>query len=173
MSSSLELPDKLAEQANQLFTLCPKKLWHTRALKELEDKVLSNKSIGVACSGGADSTFSLLLVYAAFPKLRNKLIILHYNHQLRGEESDGDESFVNDLCKTLSLTCLIEKPPAKSHKFDENSLRLLRLNFWKKVKKEHDINTIIQGHHSDDVAETLLWRIPEEQVWMVYLVPNR
>ena len=33
------------------------------------------------------------------------------------------------------------------------------MDFWEKTAKEEGVNAIIQGHHIDDVAETLLWRI--------------
>ena len=52
------------------------------------------------------------------------------------------------------------KKPNKDHKLDENTLRTLRLEFWNKLEKNEAITKIVQGHHLDDVAETLLWRIP-------------
>ena len=160
MNDSLGLLKDLPQRANQLLDIWPKEKWHHRALEILEKGYHKGKPLGIACSGGADSTFCLLLIYAAFPKWRKQMILLHYNHQLRGLESDGDESFVSTMSKALGLSCVIEKPLVRTHKLDENTLRVLRLNFWKKVKKEKDISTIIQGHHLDDIAETLLWRIP-------------
>jgi tRNA(Ile)-lysidine synthase len=159
MSHNIDLPDNLAEQANQLFDECPKELWHPRALKALEKCTLTDDFIGIACSGGADSTFCLLLIFAAFPELREKMVVLHYNHQLREVESDDDESFVTSMSKLLNLKCHIGKPQNKHHKLDEKTLRNLRLDFWEKLAKEEGVNAIIQGHHTDDVAETLLWRI--------------
>lgn len=44
----------------------------------------------VCCSGGVDSLSLLLLIYGHFPRKRSGLYVLHYNHKLRGEESDGE-----------------------------------------------------------------------------------
>ena len=159
MNHSLDLLNDLPQQADQLLGIWPKENWHPRALGELEKQCHGGQPLGVACSGGADSTFCLLLIYAAFPKWRKQMMVLHYNHQLRGVESDSDEFFVSTISKALGLRCLIEKP-TQHHKMDENTLRMLRLEFWKKVAEQEGINFIVQGHHLDDVAETLLWRIP-------------
>ena len=67
-------------------------------------------------SGGADST--ALLLMACTSKLdiqdgrgiasiaRERLHVLHVNHHLRGEASDGDEAFVRELCAQYGLPCL-------------------------------------------------------------------
>ena len=64
-------------------------------------------------SGGADSTALLLL--AATDELdiddgrglariaRERLHVLHVNHQLRGDAADGDEAFVRELCASLGI----------------------------------------------------------------------
>ncbi|MEK9772372.1 MAG: tRNA lysidine(34) synthetase TilS [Opitutae bacterium] len=159
MNHSLDLLDDLPQQADKLLGIWPKEKWHPRALKILEEECSGDQPLGIAYSGGSDSTFCLLLIFAAFPKWRKKMMVLHYNHQLRGAESDCDESFVSTMSRSLGLRCLIEKP-SNHHKRDENTLRMLRLEFWKKLQQKEGINTIIQGHHLDDVAETFLWRIP-------------
>lgn len=69
-------------------------------------------------SGGADST--ALLVMACTSKLdlrdgrgpsriaRERLHVLHVNHHLRGEASDGDERFVRELCARYGLPLCVE-----------------------------------------------------------------
>ena len=69
-------------------------------------------------SGGADST--ALLVMACASKLdlrdgrgpsriaRERLHVLHVNHHLRGEASDGDERFVRELCARYGLPLCVE-----------------------------------------------------------------
>ena len=159
MIHSFDLPDNLAERAKELLELIPLHSWSKDVVSAI--KFFSkDESIGIACSGGADSTLCVLLVYAAFPNLRKRLTITHFNHQLRGEDSGQDEAFVQELCKKLNLRCLADKAPQDSDKFDENSLRNLRMNFWKRLEQNEKITHIIQGHHLNDVAETLLWRIP-------------
>ena len=69
-------------------------------------------------SGGADST--ALLVMACTSKLdlrdgrgpvriaRERLHVLHVNHHLRGDASDGDERFVRDLCARYGVPLCVE-----------------------------------------------------------------
>ena len=160
MSHLLDLPDDLPERAGQLLDSIPKDMWHAHARQVLEQGLSTNQSIGIACSGGADSTFCLLLTYAAFPEKRNQMSISHYNHQLRGEESIKDELFVKEMGNKLGLRCLVESHPKNLDKADENSLRQDRLKFWEKLQMWQGMSLLLQGHHLDDVAETLLWRIP-------------
>ena len=56
-------------------------------------------TIIAAISGGADSTALLL----ALIDLEFDVVAAHCNHHLRGDESNGDESFVRDLCERLGV----------------------------------------------------------------------
>lgn len=70
-------------------------------------------------SGGADST--ALLLMAATSELdiddgrglariaRERLHVLHVNHQLRGEAADADEAFVASLCAELGVPVEVER----------------------------------------------------------------
>src|SRR5437868_4385384 len=57
----------------------------------------------VSFSGGADSLAALLLVWAHWPERREQLVALHFNHRLRGRESDGDEKFCTGVCRALGV----------------------------------------------------------------------
>ena len=59
--------------------------------------------ITVALSGGADSTALLLFLNEHREKLDIALAACHLNHGLRGEESDGDERFCEELCSRLKI----------------------------------------------------------------------
>ena len=50
-----------------------------------------------ALSGGADSVALLFALYLLKDKLKISLSAAHFNHHLRGAESDRDEVFVRDL----------------------------------------------------------------------------
>ena len=52
----------------------------------------------VGLSGGADSCALLLVLLALRERLGITVKACHINHNLRGEESDGDEMFVRTLC---------------------------------------------------------------------------
>lgn len=56
-----------------------------------------------AISGGADSMALLMGLYLLREKLDITLEAAHFNHGLRGAESDEDEAFVRDFCAGLSI----------------------------------------------------------------------
>jgi tRNA(Ile)-lysidine synthase len=158
MNQAMGLPDDLTGQAHKLLRLFPKEAWNEDVLKSLNIERIN--LIGIACSGGIDSTFALLQLYSAFPEYHSKFIVLHFNHGLRGKDSDRDELFVSSLAKNLGLPIKVQKTKRKTPKTDEDSLRSERLDFLKDIQKRKNFDFIIQGHHLNDVAETLLWRIP-------------
>ena len=59
------------------------------------------KTVAVAVSGGADSVALLSVMLALRDEYGIEVSAAHFNHKLRGEESDRDESFVRSLCKRL------------------------------------------------------------------------
>ena len=60
----------------------------------------------VGVSGGRDSM--VLLHWLVDHGFKN-LIVCHFNHSLRGKDSDGDETFVKDTAKGLGLECVSVK----------------------------------------------------------------
>ena len=55
-------------------------------------------SVTCAVSGGADSVALLFGLYLLKDKLGIQLSAAHFNHHLRGEESDRDAAFVREFC---------------------------------------------------------------------------
>ncbi|MGA1101042.1 MAG: tRNA lysidine(34) synthetase TilS [Opitutales bacterium] len=158
MSSTSDLPDDLVERAGQLLSFLPPTSWCAEVRSELEQVLDETQKIGVACSGGADSISALLLIFAAYPKLRKRIWVLHFNHRLRKEASDLDESFVRSIASKLNLAFITERSQ-RSQKLDEGSLRDQRLRFFEKITRTEGLKFIIQGHHLNDLTESLLWRI--------------
>ncbi|HEX6827334.1 MAG TPA: ATP-binding protein, partial [Nitrospiraceae bacterium] len=64
----------------------------------------------VAVSGGPDSVALLSLLHRLARSWRLTLTVVHCNYGLRGEESDGDESFVNTFCQERHLPLVIHRP---------------------------------------------------------------
>ena len=56
-----------------------------------------------AVSGGADSVALLFSLYLLREQLGITLAAAHYNHGLRGAESDRDEQFVRQLCDRFDI----------------------------------------------------------------------
>ena len=130
-----------------------------KVAEELGSALLKDKKIGIACSGGADSVFLTLFLYFKYSDLRKNLHVLHFNHLLRAEESELDKKFVRDLADYIDLPFHCGKN-VHLQKKDEASLRETRLNFFQEKAVELDLSTLALGHHADDVAETILWRLP-------------
>ena len=59
-------------------------------------------SIIIGFSGGADS--SALLHF--FKDKAKKLVAVHINHMIRGEEADRDEAFCVSVCKKYGIDCI-------------------------------------------------------------------
>ena len=111
---------------------------------------------GVACSGGGDSVFLLLLALEIFPPAG--LCVFHYNHAVR-ENAKLDEAFVRDLCRRLSVECVSETRAGALKKISEESLREARLEFFGRACASKGVGVLLQGHIKDDIAESVLMRL--------------
>ena len=112
--------------------------------------------VAVAFSGGADSTLALLRSIEIFS--REKVVALHFHHGVRGDAADADLAHCLRMAERLGIRIFQEIRPAGSPT-DENSLRRDRLAFFDRACAATGAAVLIQGHHADDVAETLLMRI--------------
>ena len=56
-----------------------------------------------AVSGGADSVALLFAMYLLKEKEQITLEAAHFNHHLRGDESDRDEAFVRAFCHQFDI----------------------------------------------------------------------
>ncbi|MEG1504974.1 MAG: ATP-binding protein, partial [Lachnospiraceae bacterium] len=78
-------------------------------LKKVESYVrkwnmLAERDVVVAgVSGGADSVCLLFVLLALQKTFHLELVVVHINHQLRGEDADTDEAFVKQLCSTYRI----------------------------------------------------------------------
>lgn len=123
------------------------------------DNCTQHQKFAIACSGGADSTFLTFLLFYKFPSLQNRLILCHFNHQLRGDDSGLDEKFVHEMALFLGIPIKSESQDS-CNKTDEASLRNQRIDFFKRMEINEGISSYFLGHHTDDIAETFIWRLP-------------
>ena len=108
-----------------------------------------------AVSGGADSMALLWAMYLLKEKLGITLEAAHFNHNLRGEESDRDEAFVRDFCKTYEICCHVGRGVVTAGaKGLEAAARESRYAFLYSLD-----GIIATAHTADDNAETMLMHL--------------
>src|SRR5256885_15595672 len=66
----------------------------------------AGERVGVAVSGGADSVALLRLLLEARAELGIVLSVVHFQHRIRGRESERDENFVRELAACYGLEFL-------------------------------------------------------------------
>ncbi len=94
----------------------------------------------------------------------DRLQVAHFNHGLRGAESDKDEAFVQDLCRGIQLTCLIgragkDRPSVGGKGSIEACARDARYTFLQETAEQIGARYVVTAHTADDQAETILHRI--------------
>ena len=108
-----------------------------------------------AVSGGADSMALLWGVYLLKDKLELDISAAHFNHRLRGEESDRDEAFVRDFCNGYGIAFVSGSAQVVAGaKGLEAAAREARYAFLKGLP-----GNIATAHTADDNAETILMHL--------------
>ena len=135
----------------------------------------------IGVSGGRDSVALLhLLVELGY----KRLIVCHFNHQLRGRSSDADARFVEKLAANYNRKIVGQtgkrtaRPTTRTEDIDfeldsadlrvlakkkkmsiETAAREARYSFFAKVAKRRRCRTIFLAHHADDLVETFLMNL--------------
>ncbi|MGH9728989.1 MAG: tRNA lysidine(34) synthetase TilS [Candidatus Acidiferrales bacterium] len=128
------------------------------------DMLRPGHRLALAVSGGADSVALVRLFEELRGELGVTLCILHFNHQLRGTESDADEAFVKSLASLRGLECLTETAGvatiAKQRGWNlEDAARRLRYEFFDAIISRGFADCVATAHTADDQAETVLARM--------------
>jgi tRNA(Ile)-lysidine synthase len=116
----------------------------------------------IACSGGSDSVFLVLMLMVLFPEKKKDCVIVHYNHKMRGKASDEDVEYVEQLAEGLGVRLQLGSSNLKSdasHYCSEEVLREARMRFLKEALRQHQSTVLILGHQMNDVLETMLMRL--------------
>lgn len=124
---------------------------------EKEDLFSKQDKILVALSGGADSVaLTRILITLGY-----HCEVAHCNFELRGEESDRDEDFVRNFCRSLNIKCHsihfeTRRYAAQQSISIEMAARELRYNWFSKIREESTCSVVAVAHHKDDSVETML-----------------
>ncbi len=120
-------------------------------------------SVVAAVSGGADSVALLRALAAQKRGGEGRLVVAHFNHRLRGEESDADEQFVAQLAHDLGLR--FESGRVEPDGLEpcsnglEEAARSRRYEFLISTSEEVGARYVVCAHTADDQIETILHRI--------------
>ena len=117
----------------------------------------TNELYVIALSGGADSVALLLLLHEAGYRIE----AAHCNFHLRGEESDRDETFCEQLCLNRNIPFhrahFDTQTYAELHKVSiEMAARELRYKWFEQLRNDLGAAGICVAHHRDDAVETVL-----------------
>jgi tRNA(Ile)-lysidine synthase len=120
--------------------------------------------VGIAVSGGADSVALLRLLLELRDELGIIPSVVHFNHKLRGLESDADQQFVAELAADHHLELHLTSGDVNAlaeekHVSIETAAHELRYGYFRQLLKNSRLNRIATGHTLDDQAETVLLRI--------------
>ncbi|WP_177220911.1 tRNA lysidine(34) synthetase TilS [Selenomonas sp. GACV-9] len=120
--------------------------------------------IVVACSGGPDSLALLVILWRLRHKYALHILAAHFEHGIRGEDSQADAAFVQEFCEQRKIPVRLasaDVPASASVRGIslETAARELRYQFLERVRVEEKCDAIAVAHHADDQAETVLMRI--------------
>lgn len=126
--------------------------------------IAPGQRVAVAASGGPDSTGLLHLLQQLTADLGFTLAVAHFNHRLRGEESNQDEEFVRKLANELQIPFFgssadVRKLAEQAGGNIEQTARQARYDYFLSLVDSGQVDLVAVGHTADDQAETVLQRL--------------
>ena len=114
-----------------------------------------NDTLLVGVSGGIDSVVLVDLLHSA----GLAFAVAHCNFNLRGKESDQDESFVKSIASRYDKPFFCQSfdtvgVAAENGISIEMAARDLRYGWFEEIRRSHHFDWVAVAHHSDDQAET-------------------
>lgn len=136
----------------------------SRVLRTIREQGLIEKGerVLVAVSGGPDSTALLHALLLLAPRLDISLQVACVDHRLRPESAEEARGVRKD-CALLGLDCAILEVDVdksrRAHGSRQEAAREARLAALDEAAVQLGCAKIALGHHADDQAETVLFRI--------------
>jgi len=118
----------------------------------------------VALSGGPDSVCLLHALEEVRSRRSLTICVAHFNHRLRGKDSERDARFVKKLADHKGFAFVASSADvgafAEEHKLSiEDAGRQMRYEFLLRAARSLGANKVAVGHTADDQAETILMRL--------------
>jgi len=143
-----------------------KSIVYSRWLKDMKRQGLfhAGQRVGVAVSGGPDSVLLLHFMRDSALDFGTTLAVVHFNHHLRGAESDADERFVRDLADSIGIASIsggadVARTAREKRRNLEATARELRYRFFFSLVDQGRLDQIVTAHTANDQAETVLMRL--------------
>ncbi|WP_410207606.1 tRNA lysidine(34) synthetase TilS [Fusobacterium sp.] len=129
-----------------------------------EKLIVSGDTLVVGFSGGPDSVFMTEMLLKLKENIDFNFVLVHINHLLRGEDSDGDENFCVEYAEKNNLRIFVRKIDVKKIEKAqgvtlEEAGRKARYAFYNEILKKVNGNKIALAHNKDDQVETFMFRL--------------
>lgn len=116
----------------------------------------------VCVSGGADSMCLLNVLMLIQDVYNIELMVIHVNHNLRGDDAKEDERYVKEFCNKAGIECIIKqadvlKTAKKKGWSIEEAGRNIRYQLFEETADNYKCSKIAVAHHMEDMAETVLF----------------
>lgn len=135
----------------------------TELLERAPRAALPRRGERVLCavSGGLDSMCLLFMLDAWCRERGGQVIAAHFNHRLRGDAADRDETFVREICEKWGIPLAAGRGDVREHARREGlsieeAARTLRYGFLRQTAADRACGRLYTAHHADDNAETVL-----------------
>jgi tRNA(Ile)-lysidine synthase len=134
--------------------------------KYISDYIVQNNIVKqkdrliVGFSGGPDSVCLLYFLNSIKEKYELDVALAYLNHELRGKESEQEESFVDEIAKKFKLKLYKKSLAIKDKKGNlEANARKERYGFFVESALDFKADKIALAHNKDDHVETVLMNI--------------
>lgn len=129
-----------------------------------DNLVEENDKIVVGFSGGPDSVFLVEMLMELKKSINFDVVLVHINHLLRGENSDGDEKFSIEYGKKKGLQVFSRKINITVLGKElgltlEEAGRKARYDLFREILKKTGSTKIALAHNKDDQLETFMFRL--------------
>lgn len=139
-------------------------------LKQVEAYIVKNRlilpeeTVIIGFSGGPDSLCLSHLLWRLSEIHGWKLILAHFDHQLRGRLSQEDAAFCKAWAESMGIPFFsaaadILREARLHSESTELAARRCRYAFFRQLQADTGAKRIALGHHRDDQAETVLMRL--------------